>query len=201
MSSFQLPFRLNRNSRRRSSSEVQEESGQLDPVAVEPDHSDWQNDIHGVEVVHAEFTTTTADGAEHAAHEALAPLLARVREAYGLDVVFVAELLNQVPVVRQRKPGGAPPQAEPGEVEHGALMLALRGDGDLSRRDYLTCPVVAPSGRTFGSVCCRAQTTSQGTDAAETLQAVARMLAEVLDRSPASPLPEVWDSRASMVLG
>ena len=206
---FQLPFRRSRRDSARSGSrwphsgaaalaEAEDDSA---PVPAPVDHTDWHQDIQGLEVVHAEFVAVTADDAEHAAHEAVLPILRRVRHALGLDIVFVAELLHQVPVVRQVAKGAAPARAAPGEVEHGALVLALRGDGDLSRQDYLACPVVAASGRSFGSVCCRPLPGGSGGDAREALHSVARMIALVLDRAPASPLPEVWDSSAATPLG
>jgi hypothetical protein len=160
-------------------------------------------DLDGLSVVHAEFASVSADGAELQAHQGLVPILQRVRQGLGVDVFFVAQFVNGAPIVR---PAAASASDDPGEVCYAHMLLddALRTSRPAQPRLHrLHSPVVSKEGRRFGTVACDARPPGGNArcNDATALESVARMIALVLSRSEAPDTTAVWDSSAAAPLG
>ena len=163
----------------------------------------WEDDIAGVDVLHAQLALATADGAEHPMHEPVVPVLRRIADAIPLEIVFVAQLLQGEPVARQRRgpiAAGARLAPDSAEAEAGAMVLGLM-PAALASGECLALPVISKSGREFGTVCCNGRTKTRGVACADALHSVARMLGLVLDQASAATSLAVWDSSAAAPLG
>jgi hypothetical protein len=165
---------------------------------------DSRRDLAGMEVLHADFALASTAGAEHPAHDALVPVLRRVREAMGLEIVFVCQLLGRETVVRElprlRPADTAVAVADPQEAGYGACALqAMRAAS--AAQACLALPVVSKSGRLFGTVCCPPVSRKGRVESREALRAVARMVALLLDRPAAADSADVWQSSAAAPLG
>lgn len=174
-------------------------------MAFDSEFFDWQRDIEGVHVLHAEFAAATADSADHPLHEALVPLLARVRGGVGVEIVFVCAVLDGTPAVRQlplSKQGKplAEARVDPDEAAYGALVLHASQGAAHPRQQTLSLPVVSKAGRVFGAACLRTRLKPRSVACADALQSVARMLALVLDRSTDDAAATVWESSAAAPL-
>jgi hypothetical protein len=163
----------------------------------------WEDDIAGLDVLHAQLALATADGAEHPLHAPVVPVLRRVADAIPLEIVFVAQLLQGAPVARQRRgpiAAGARLVPDSAEAEAGAMVLGFTPDA-LASGECLALAVVSRSGREFGTVCCKARARTRGVACIDALHSVARMLGMLLEQASTTASVAVWDSSAAAPLG
>lgn len=125
-----------------------------------------------------QFAFATANGAEPDVYEPLTFLLAQIRRALALDIVFVSRFIDTERVFEvvsaegEAAPAIAPGQADPlldtycQRIVDGRLPAVIRDTGgapeaaalaitrSLDIRAYLSAPVVLPNGQVFGTLCC-----------------------------------------------
>jgi len=173
-------------------------------MAYEGNLFDWVHDIEGLSVLHAEFVSVTADGADHPLYERVAPLLQRIHRVLSIDVVFVSQLVAGRPamrdaVSREQKVAIAAAHTDPLEAEYGRRVLESRpGHGE-----FLALPVAGKDGFEYGTVCCR--TAPEPSDAGDNpergaLFSVARLVALALSVWDKAKPVDVWASTAAAPL-
>lgn len=164
-------------------------------------------DLKGLSVVHAEFASVSADGAERDAYRPIVPILQRIRSVVGLDVLFVCQFLDGAPVVRLPDPAAAAsPACDPAEVGYADMLLdACRppAQGVRGGPRRLHAAVVSKQGRRFGTVSCNVRPHRPGmpSDDATALESVARIVALALSRGETPDTSAVWESSAAAPLG
>lgn len=154
-------------------------------MSFEADFYESVRDLEGLTVLHGDFVAVTPDGCERSIFEPIVHLLARVRAASSLRVVFVAQFLGDLPVVRERVPGVPERSVDDGEALFGEAVLAETA----GRRppQCLSLPVICEDGRVFGTVCIDANRAPArpGVLPAAVLESTARIVALALSRSAA----------------
>ncbi len=153
------------------------------------------------------YATATANAANPDVLEHLTFLLAQVRQALGMDIVFVSRLSESERIFeivsaegesKDIVPGGSDPLLETycHQVAQGRLpavicdtaanaeVSALAITQRLNIRAYLSAPVVLANGQVFGTVCCIShQPRPDLMEAdAKALRAVAEAVASSIDR-------------------
>lgn len=148
---------------------------------------DWSvNATCAFDVVAGEFVVATADGSDLKAFAHLTKLLQRVRKAFGVEAVFVAEWAGGEPLVRcDRRDAG---YADPLQSLFGERLLqAPAPAGHVCRID--TVAVVTSNGLEHGTLCARRMVPSGEADDpsfAEALRSVARLIAGWFDEQSLS---------------
>jgi GAF domain-containing protein len=172
------------------------------PHAIPPDRTDPIRDA-----VQA-FGVASASGASPDLYEPMSFLLAQVRKALGMDVVFVSQFVDRarvfevVSAVGEHAPQFTPGHSDPlldtycKRVVEGRLPAVIRDTHAvpeaselpitqaLQIRAYLSAPVVLANGAVFGTLCCISHSPRQDLrekDAAA-LAEVARAVAASIDR-------------------
>jgi GAF domain-containing protein len=173
--------------------------------------TDW-DDLSGLQVLAAEFATTTSEGSTEPALEPIARLLQKVRERVGMDVVFISQFIDGRRVVRHVAGDvrdthvPAPGDSDPLEVTYcqrvvdGRLppVLAdaqahpdaarLPGTRALHVRAHVAEPIRTSDGRVHGTVCAFAhQPRLDAKQVLPVLREVARALGRALDRIESIP--------------
>ena len=152
-------------------------------MSFEADFYESVRDLDGLSVLHGDFVAATPDECGRRIYEPIVHLLARVRAATSLRIVFVAQFLGDLPVVRERAAGPRERSVDAGEAQFGECVLAETA----GRRGVrcLSLPVICEDGRVFGTVCCDAHRAPVRPDVqhAAVLESTARILALALARA------------------
>lgn len=154
-------------------------------MSFEADFYESVRDLDGLTVLHGDFVAATPDGCDRPVFEPIVGLLARVRAATSLRVVFVAQFLGDLPVVRERVPGAPERSGDEGETLFGESVLAQAAGRRTPRCRSL--PVICDAGRVYGTVCIDLDRPPlrQGVDHVPVLESAARILALAMSRSAA----------------
>lgn len=154
-------------------------------MSFEADFYESVRDLEGLTVLHGDFVAATPDGCERRILQPIVDLLARVRAATSLRVVFVAQFLGDLPAVRERVPGVPECSGDEGEALFGEAVLAETAGRRTPR--CLSLPVICDGGRVFGTVCVDANRPpiKAGVQHAAVLESTARILALAMSRSAA----------------
>ncbi|MES2939276.1 MAG: GAF domain-containing protein [Pseudomonadota bacterium] len=154
------------------------------------------------------FSVTTADTAQPNLYVPLTFLLSQVRQALGMDVVFVSQFIDRQRVFEivsaegqlagQIVPGGSDPLLDSycQRIVDGRLPAIIHDTGAspeaaslaITRafdiKAYLSAPVVLPNGEVFGTVCCISHKTRHDLREADAraLAAVAEAVAASIDK-------------------
>jgi GAF domain-containing protein len=165
-------------------------------------------DLEGLTAVERAFAVATADGTNEDQLVHLSNLLRRVREAFHMDVVFVSEFVGLRRVFRHVSARKADAnlihegESEPLEqtycaaIVEGRLPRAIRNARAIpeARRlkaterlaigSHLAVPIVLRDGKVYGTICCFSHGVREelGEKHVEQLQAVARLVAQALER-------------------
>lgn len=157
-----------------------------------------------------EYVVATADGAEDARLSRLSELLEKVREQLKMDVVFVSQFLDGDRVLRWvRTADGVPGKIRPGDsdpleesycyrvvdgrlpqVIHDARTFPATARMPATKAinvgAHLSVPIRLSDGSVYGTVCCFSHRPFPwlGERDAQTLRAVADVIARVLERTP-----------------
>jgi len=124
---------------------------------------DWSHSAHcAFDIVAGEFMVVTADAADLRAYGPLTALLQRMRKAFGIDAVFIAEWAQGEPVVHRGIAG----------YDEGDLLHATYAQQLLDADAVHAVPVVTQDGFEHGTLCCRADASQR-----EALRSVARLIA------------------------
>lgn len=160
------------------------------------------------EAAHA-FGVASSTGASPDLYEPMTFLLAQVRQALGMDVVFVSRFVDQARVFEvvsaagehagQLTRGHSDPLLDTycQRIVDGRLPAVIRETQDLSAaselpitqalqiRAYLSAPVVLANGTVFGTLCCISHSPRQDLrdKDARALAQVAQAVAASIDRS------------------
>ncbi|MDO9090511.1 MAG: GAF domain-containing protein [Burkholderiaceae bacterium] len=168
-------------------------------------------DMEGLTSITKEYVVATAEGSDHASHEALSRLLRRVRQAFQMDCVFVSEFLEgrrifrhvdsadeENPIVSaggsdpleesfcQRVVDGRLPMAMP-DAAANAVAGGLPVTQKIGLGAHLSVPIYLPDGSVFGTLCCFSKKVQPGLGGSEVnaLAAVANLIASSLCRDGA----------------
>jgi GAF domain-containing protein len=169
--------------------------------ALQPDRADRID-----QAVQA-FASASAGDATPDLYHPMSFLLAQVRQALGMDIVFVSRFVDQVRVFEvvsatgEDAPTIAPGHSDPlldsycQRIVDGRLPAVIRDSRSIREaadlpiteslqiRAYLSAPVVLANGHVFGTVCCISHSPRQDLRDrdAEALAAVARAVAASVD--------------------
>lgn len=143
---------------------------------------DWSEQAtYAFDVVAAEFVVVTAEAADLRCYAPLSNLLARMRKAFGVHFVFVAEWSDGDPIVRRTAAGGKP-ECDPLHKEYGFRLL--QGWETPSGWECHAAPVVTSDGMVHGTLCCCMPPREGGSRA---LNSVAQLMAAWFDEADLSP--------------
>ena len=126
--------------------------------------TDW-DDLSGLQVLDGELIETTADDAQ----APVGALLARVRDALGLDAVFVSQMVGGRRLIRNAACEG---ESDPLEEAYCLQLVSTRATGAA----VVAVPVAGADGRIYGTLGAAVG------DAAEPLRRVARLVASTLEQ-------------------
>lgn len=168
---------------------------------------DWPDDIKGLSVVDGRFIVATADDSDHPPDQPVSDLLERVREAFGMDIVFISQFLEGERVIRHVVSGEDDQEEfqagdrDPLEETFCQRIVDERvppmsgqapppdpaGFRDARRQigAYVTVPISAPTGAVFGTLCCMSRGPRPqlgGRSELQALRTVAQLLSSVLAR-------------------
>jgi hypothetical protein len=154
-------------------------------MSFEADFYESVRDLEGLTVLFGDFVAATPEGCERSVFEPIVQLLARVRAATSLRVVFVAQFLGDLPAVRERVPGPPERSRDEGEALFGEGVLAEAAGRRPPR--CLSLPVICDGGQVYGTVCVDGNRAPArlGVQHAAVLESTARIVALVLSRSAA----------------
>ncbi|HVZ44647.1 MAG TPA: hypothetical protein VHA82_12630 [Ramlibacter sp.] len=133
--------------------------------------TDW-DDLSGLHVLETELVATTADDM----HAPMGGLLARLRDALGLDAVFVSQTLGGQRVVREASHAA---QCDP--LEEAYCLQLLAGRGVRMSGAAVAMPVIGLDGRVWGTIA----SSAHGDDGAEPLKRAARLVGAAIERHTA----------------
>lgn len=171
-------------------------------------HETWWDDIKGLSVVDGEFVVTTADASQHPRLEPVTTVLRRIRDALGMDVVYVSQFANDQQIIRyaDAEPGddavqvGATEDLETSycyQVVEGRLPATIPDVQDLPAARaleitqrcrigaYVSAPIRTENGDVFGTLCCFSHSAKQDLGGKEqrALESVAKLLGSALSRA------------------
>ena len=149
-------------------------------MADDKEFSMWPDSAaFAYEVVDGEFVVVTPDGADLREYAPISQLLARMRRAFGIEVVFIAQFAAGEPVVRCKvHEHGDACAADALQALYGSQLLAADAAADTPGTLYEAVPVVTGDGVSHGTLCCR-YAPPKGTDGAATvgaLKSLARLI-------------------------
>jgi len=166
-------------------------------------------DLARLSAITREFAVATADFATEKSHASLTDFLSRVRDALGMDIAFVAQVVDDRRVFRVTSAAsGEPCAVVPGNSDplvdsyckriiEGHLPRAIPDTSAvpevshlpitqrLAIGAYLSVPIVLPNGEVFGTLCCFSHSPRKelGQRDVDALQDVANAIAASIDRS------------------
>lgn len=149
-------------------------------MADDKEFSMWpESAAFAYEVVDGEFVVVTPDGADLGQYAPLSQLLARMRRAFGIETVFIAQFAAGEPVMRcKMQDEGDACAADALQALYGSQLLAAMAGGPCDDARFEALPVVTADGVTHGTLCCR-HLAPEGSESAATLGAL-RSLARLI---------------------
>ncbi|HSV47768.1 MAG TPA: hypothetical protein VLJ58_18410 [Ramlibacter sp.] len=140
------------------------------------DNTQWfGNDLSGMIVVEGELTAVTGDESESPQLKALVPVLSRLRDAFGMEMVFIGQLRNGMLTGREAPEDDG---CNPFEEAYGRGLLEARCGTSL----FDAVPVWSRQGVEAGTLVCSVAAGVGYQPPPDSLKSVSRLLATSMRR-------------------
>ncbi|MBC5767665.1 hypothetical protein [Ramlibacter albus] len=152
-------------------------------------------------VLEGEFVTVTADGADHPLYQPISDLLKRIRQKLSMDVVFVSQFVDGVPMRRHlnRVEDGVP--CDPLEELFAQHVADCRHEAlaheHIDPDACITEPVVADEESTLGTLCCAMEDSSDAIERQrekDALHSIAKVISTTLRPQAPPDMGRAWAS-------